>query len=232
MDSTRGVPVESQAFQSPGNAVNSSAAPLLSVVIPTRNEERNLEACLHGFDAACAAGWCETIVVDNDSTDATPALTRMREDAEAALKKVVASSWVTHTEGGSIPLARAILTAVSARCALAEAMLSGYAVMRRTGDRSSMSDIPQLIDEAIAAMETLMKEHRHMWICRNRPQGMERMEIRFAASVERLREARRRIDVLLCGTDNEIPELEETLSFEKGPYLYPGFIRLSHSALV
>ena len=63
-------------------------------------------------------------------------------------------------------------------------------------------------------------------------QGMERMEIRFAASVERLREARRRIDVLLCGTDNEIPELEETLSFEKGPYLYPGFIRLSHSALV
>ena len=76
MDSTRGVPVESQAFQSPGNAVNSSAAPLLSVVIPTRNEERNLEACLHGFDAACAAGWCETIVVDNDSTDATPALAR------------------------------------------------------------------------------------------------------------------------------------------------------------
>ena len=53
-----------------------------------------------------------------------------------------------------------------------------------------------------------------------------------AASVERLREARRRIDILLCGTDNEIPELEETLSFEKGPYLYPGFIRLSHSALV
>ena len=165
-------------------------------------------------------------------TDATPALTRMREDAEAALKKIPASSWVTHTEGGSIPLARAILTAVSARCALAEAMLRGYAVMRRTGDRSSMSEIPQLIDEAIAAMETLMKEHRHMWMCRNRPQGMERMEIRFAASVERLREARRRIDILLCGTDNEIPELEETLSFEKGPYLYPGFVRLSHSALV
>ena len=39
-------------------------------------------------------------------------------------------------------------------CALAEAMLSGYAVMRRTGDRSSMSDIPQLIDEAIAATGT------------------------------------------------------------------------------
>ncbi|MGN0845660.1 MAG: glycosyltransferase [Kiritimatiellia bacterium] len=53
-----------------------SIAILLSVIVPTRNEERNLEACLRCFEAAKTEGWCETIVVDNASTDATPAIAR------------------------------------------------------------------------------------------------------------------------------------------------------------
>ena len=49
---------------------------LLSVIVPTRNEERNLDACLRCFDKAKENGWCETIVVDNASADATPDIAR------------------------------------------------------------------------------------------------------------------------------------------------------------
>ena len=48
--------------------------PLVSVVVPTRNEARNIEPCLRAFDAAAAAGWCETLVVDNASDDHTAEL--------------------------------------------------------------------------------------------------------------------------------------------------------------
>lgn len=51
-----------------------SAAPLLTVVIPTRNEAANIEKCIRSFDAACAEGWCEVLVVDNASADATRAI--------------------------------------------------------------------------------------------------------------------------------------------------------------
>lgn len=48
--------------------------PLLSVVVPTRNEARNIGPCLAAFDEARRDGWCEVIVVDNDSEDDTAAL--------------------------------------------------------------------------------------------------------------------------------------------------------------
>lgn len=47
---------------------------LLSVIIPTRNESRNLTACVESFSDAVAAGWCEVLVVDNNSDDGTPQL--------------------------------------------------------------------------------------------------------------------------------------------------------------
>ncbi len=48
--------------------------PLVSIVIPTRNEARNIEACVQAFSAAVSAGWCEVLVVDNASADNTAAL--------------------------------------------------------------------------------------------------------------------------------------------------------------
>ncbi len=44
---------------------------LLSVVIPTRNEARNIQACIGCFRAAREEGWCEVLVVDNSSDDGT-----------------------------------------------------------------------------------------------------------------------------------------------------------------
>ena len=47
---------------------------LLSIVIPTRNEAKNIAKCIGGFDQARAEGWCEVLVVDNASDDETAAL--------------------------------------------------------------------------------------------------------------------------------------------------------------
>ena len=48
--------------------------PLLTIVIPTRNEARSIAKCIACFDAARAEGWCEVLVVDNASDDATATL--------------------------------------------------------------------------------------------------------------------------------------------------------------
>lgn len=48
-----------------------SRPPLLSVVIPTRNEKLNIASCIASFSDAQCEGWCEVIVVDNFSDDAT-----------------------------------------------------------------------------------------------------------------------------------------------------------------
>ncbi len=47
---------------------------LLSVVIPTRNEEHNLAACISAFRSAISEGWCEVLIVDNYSEDATQSI--------------------------------------------------------------------------------------------------------------------------------------------------------------
>lgn len=58
------------------SATSSGAAPLLSVVVPTRNEARNIGPCLAALDDARRQGWCETLVVDNASDDDTAAIAR------------------------------------------------------------------------------------------------------------------------------------------------------------
>jgi len=50
---------------------SSSSVPLLSVVIPTKNEARNIQACIGAFRDAREEGWCEVLVVDNTSDDGT-----------------------------------------------------------------------------------------------------------------------------------------------------------------
>ena len=57
-----------------GNA--ESRAPLLSVVVPTRNEARNIGACVAAVDPAANADWLEMLVVDNASTDGTADIAR------------------------------------------------------------------------------------------------------------------------------------------------------------
>ncbi len=48
--------------------------PLLTIVIPTRNEAKNIAKCVASFDKARDEEWCEVLVVDNASDDGTAAL--------------------------------------------------------------------------------------------------------------------------------------------------------------
>lgn len=45
--------------------------PLLSVIIPVKNEARNIALCIDAFQGAVREGWAEILVVDNFSTDDT-----------------------------------------------------------------------------------------------------------------------------------------------------------------
>lgn len=64
--------------------------PSVSIVIPTRNRSGDLAQCLLTlFDQDYSEGDCEIVVVDDSSTDETPALAeRLRPQAEAHQKKL------------------------------------------------------------------------------------------------------------------------------------------------
>ncbi len=59
---------------------SSPGAPLVTVVVPTRNNERTLEACLRSVRAQTHPA-VELVVVDNHSTDATPQIAARHADA-------------------------------------------------------------------------------------------------------------------------------------------------------
>jgi chlorobactene glucosyltransferase len=65
-------------------------APLISIVVPARNEERSIEACVRSL-LAQTANHFELIVVDDDSTDRTRAILD-RVAAEDARLRVVAGA--------------------------------------------------------------------------------------------------------------------------------------------
>ena len=44
---------------------------LLSIIIPVKNEARNIALCIESFHVAVREGWTEILVIDNFSTDDT-----------------------------------------------------------------------------------------------------------------------------------------------------------------
>ncbi|MEI6647584.1 MAG: glycosyltransferase family 2 protein [bacterium] len=48
--------------------------PLLSIIIPVKNEARNIARCIESFQEAVLEGWAEILVIDNFSTDDTKSI--------------------------------------------------------------------------------------------------------------------------------------------------------------
>ena len=46
----------------------------LSVIIPVKNEARNIALCIESFQSAVREGWAEILVIDNFSTDDTKSI--------------------------------------------------------------------------------------------------------------------------------------------------------------
>lgn len=63
------------------------ALPLISVCIPARNEEANLEACVRGVLASTGAN-LEVLVYDDQSTDETPEILARLCEADARVRRV------------------------------------------------------------------------------------------------------------------------------------------------
>ena len=93
-----------------------SEAPLISVCIPARNEERNIRACV---EAVLAQDYpnLEVIVLDDRSTDATPSILAEIASREARLRSIAGSDLPSGWAGKPHALAQASAAARGAQSA-------------------------------------------------------------------------------------------------------------------
>lgn len=89
---------------------------------------------------------------------------------------------------------------------LANAMESAY----RSGDRAAQRTAANEIPHVITAIGNLQSSFRRQWLRRNRPHGLETMQIRLAGLAERYHELARRLEDYLGGRANAIPEWDES----------------------
>ena len=102
--------------------------------------------------------------------------------------------------------ARNIADVLRRKVRLANAMESSY----QWGDRLALHAATEEIPQVIAAIGNLQSSFRRQWIRRNRPHGLETMQIRLAGLTERYHELARRLEEFLEGRVDAIPEWEES----------------------
>ncbi|MEI6034646.1 MAG: hypothetical protein WCS65_10245 [Verrucomicrobiae bacterium] len=101
--------------------------------------------------------------------------------------------------------ARNIADLLCRKVASANAMESAY----RSGDRVSLRAAAEEIPHVIEAIEHLQASFRRQWLRRNRPNGLETMQIRLAGLAERYGELARRLEEYFDGAADAIPEWDE-----------------------
>ncbi len=79
----------------------------------------------------------------------------------------------------------------------------------KTNDRNCLNRLMHDADETASALNDLMESFRRNWMRRNKPQGLEVIQIRLSGNITRFRELKRRIEEYLGGLAETIPELEE-----------------------
>ncbi|MEK7413176.1 MAG: family 20 glycosylhydrolase, partial [Planctomycetota bacterium] len=109
------------------------------------------------------------------------------------------------TGGGDLNHARLLATVIAAKLAVRAHLEIAYASRDRIG-------LAAVRNEALALVpmiDDLAASWRRGWMRRNKPQGWEVLQLRLAQQAERHRELARRIDELLNGEAQTIPELDE-----------------------
>lgn len=110
-----------------------------------------------------------------------------------------------NTDAGDIDYVRSICDFIIKKIAFRTKLLQAYQAKNKT----ALSEvITKNVPECIDALEILTALFRRQWLRRNKPFGLEIMQIRFAGQAARLQETAQRIQELLDGTTNSIPEIE------------------------
>jgi hypothetical protein len=139
--------------------------------------------------------WTRMSIVGNDW-----AATRDHfADLAERLAEVAASQ--TTPLNHALALARFLAEKLSLRLALVAAYAS-----REVG---ALQGVVAQAEAASAAGRQLAATYREQWLARNKPQGLEVIQIRMAGQIARIEEAKTRVEGVIDGTVHAIPELDE-----------------------
>ncbi len=108
-------------------------------------------------------------------------------------------------DAGDIDYVRSICDFIIKKIALRKKLLQAY----QAKDKTVLAEIiTENVPDCIVSLETLTTLFRRQWLRRNKPFGLEIMQIRFAGQATRLKETAQRIQELLDGIIASIPEIE------------------------
>ncbi|MFH0964031.1 MAG: family 20 glycosylhydrolase [Planctomycetota bacterium] len=125
------------------------------------------------------------------------------EEGFAAL----AASLEAHVDdrrAGDINHARLLAKALAAKIGVARRLFSAYAERDRAGLAQVRARVPELSE----ALRELLDSFRSVWLARNKPFGLEVIQIRFGGLLMRCEELGKRLDDFVAGRIDVIPELE------------------------
>lgn len=106
---------------------------------------------------------------------------------------------------GDIRHAQLLASLLAAKLSVADDLLVAYA----NKDHAALNGVAQRIEPLCGQFDALSQSFRAMWMARNKPFGLEVIQIRLAGLIERFRELKRRLDEIVNGTAMAIPELDE-----------------------
>ncbi len=187
------------------------------------------------FNAICGAGYRETLLPDralNVDTPGAPLLwddpllgiffneimakeeTGKLEKAMESLSDLAQCTARDAAEYGTADMghARQLALTLKLKIALRLKLVEAY----DAGDKKRLAEVRDEADEVVAEIENLGKTFRRQWLRRNKPHGLEVIQIRLAGQAERHRELQRRIDEYIEGGAACISELEERSKQPKG----------------
>lgn len=148
-------------------------------------------------DPLFGIGWAEYRSADPDCWPLV--LEKLR-----AMRALIAPA-AGSADAGDIAYARSICNLLVKKLEFRNTLVTAYAKKDRAELlRLAQSEIPLIL----AAVDELQKTFRRQWLRRNKPFGMEVIQIRLGAQTVRYNETARRLQELLDGKIDSIPELE------------------------
>lgn len=144
-----------------------------------------------------------------------------RDNGAAVMADYLASLETCRKIEGLPPQVQALVAALAEKVAYEQSILAAW----RNGDREAIrriaeNDLPRLISET----ERCFELYRDNWYRTSRPFGFELIQKRNAAVLERLKEAKRRLDDFISGKIPTIEEYDEAIK-PFGKYCPGGVIK-------